>query len=64
MELTDRGAEGGISVTPVFRGHRIYGAPLGDPTDNNEGQWVCEAISEQTDLPSLLYVGSPRGHPK
>ena len=30
-----------MNVTPVSLAHR-------DPTDNNEGQWVCEAKSKQT----------------
>ena len=54
----------GTNVTPVFRVYRIYNAHRVDPTDHNEGQWVCEGIAKQTNWPSLLSVGSPRRHRK
>ena len=34
----------GTTVTAVFRANRISGAPRGDPTDSNEGQWVCDFL--------------------
>ena len=48
----------------VFRVHHIFGAPQGDQTDNNKGQWVFEAIAKQTHLPLVLFVGSLTGHGK